>query len=145
MLKIYQLTSEKADLNYIGRTGQSLKERLRKHKCAYRRWLNEKKHWKSSFHIIQHDDVKIELIEEVDNTLWEYFWIQNSDCCNYEGTGELFISKEKDKKYKLGFIYKFEIKRNKKNLVRTRSTNLEKLKLYRDKWLMDNYHLFDVN
>ena len=145
MLKIYQLTSEKEDLNYIGRTSQSLKDRLQDHKYAYRSWSLGKLHWKSSYHISQHDDVKIELIEVVVNELWEYFWIQNSDCCNESSNSELFIYKEKEKKYKLGYGYRFKIEKNKKYLVIKRSTNLEKLKLYRDKWLMDNYHLFDVN
>ena len=145
MLKIYQLTSEKENFNYIGKTVETLNQRLSNHKSDYKQWQRGTRHWNSSYLISKHDDVKIELIEEVNNSLWEHFWIQNSDCCNKYSNQELFIHKAKCNHCKLGFTYLFEISVNKKRLIRKYSTDLEFLKSYRDKWLLDNYDFFRVS
>jgi len=54
-------------LMYIGSTTKSLKSRLGGHRRACRRYLNGKYHWTSSFKLLENDDVKIELIETVDD------------------------------------------------------------------------------
>ena len=60
--KIYSIKSKSnPDLQYIGSTKQSLKERLRKHKCDYKSYLNGKFNFITSFDIIKYDDYYIEL------------------------------------------------------------------------------------
>ena len=61
--KIYIIKSSKTDDVYIGSTVQTLRERFTKHKSGYKRWLEKKSKYMSSFEIIKHDDAYIELIE----------------------------------------------------------------------------------
>ena len=66
--KIYAIRSFKTDLIYIGSTCEKrLSARFCKHTNAYRRYLNGKYGYTSSFEIIKHDDAYIELIEECEN------------------------------------------------------------------------------
>ena len=64
--KIYALRSYKTDNIYIGSTTQTLSQRLGGHKRDYKRWLNGKKNWCSSYEIIKQGDYYIELIEYAD-------------------------------------------------------------------------------
>ena len=64
--KIYALRSYKTDNIYIGSTTQSLSQRLGGHKRDYKKWLNKKGRWCSSFEIIKQEDYYIELIEYAD-------------------------------------------------------------------------------
>lgn len=62
--KIYKLCSNQTDKVYIGSTVQELEERLRKHQVHYKRFLENKTCYISSFEIVKYEDVYIELIEE---------------------------------------------------------------------------------
>lgn len=66
---IYKIFSEQNDKYYIGSTKMDIVKRLRLHKNAYKRFLNNKFHFLTSFSIIQHDDCQIELLEECDNDI----------------------------------------------------------------------------
>ncbi len=63
---IYKISSPQTDKVYIGSTTYSIKDRLSKHKNQYKRYQNVKDHYVSSFEIVKYDDVKIELIEEIE-------------------------------------------------------------------------------
>ena len=76
---IYKLSG--GGLNYYGSTEQTLKERLRRHKVGYKRYLEGKMHYLTSFNIIDKNDYNIELVEEVEDlailTHREQFYIDN--------------------------------------------------------------------
>ena len=63
--KIYCLKSFQTDKIYIGSTSQKIKRRLQQHKSHYKRYLNGKMRYLSSFEIIKYNDCYIELIKEV--------------------------------------------------------------------------------
>lgn len=62
--KIYSIRSHQTDDIYIGSTCLPLYKRFYSHKSDYKLYLNEKKHYISSFDIIKYDDSYIELIED---------------------------------------------------------------------------------
>ena len=63
--KIYVLRSHKTDKIYIGSTAQKLlSTRLGGHKRNYKRWLNGKDNYTTSFELIKYDDCYIELLQE---------------------------------------------------------------------------------
>ena len=86
MLQIYKLTSSQTNEVYVGKTTQTLKERLTDHRSDYRQWTNGTRFYCFSYQIIEFDDHKIELIEETNNSLREIYWIQKLNCCNFNST-----------------------------------------------------------
>ena len=94
---IYKLTSSQTDQVYIGKC-KSLNKRFNQHKCDYKLWLDDKRDFRSSFFLIEYEDVKIELIEETNNFLREVYWIQKLNCCNFDYNGDdYFIYQVKEK------------------------------------------------
>lgn len=79
--RVYKLTSQLTDKIYIGSTIQTLEKRLAYHK--YNQFLKN-----SSYELLKHEDVKIELIEEQEfvdvdalHKLEEYY-IKTLNCVN---------------------------------------------------------------
>ena len=64
--RVYKITSEKAGLVYIGSTIQTLGERLSKHKCDLKRWNDGEIGKWASFQVLECEDAKMELIEELE-------------------------------------------------------------------------------
>jgi hypothetical protein len=62
--KIYAIKSNQTELIYIGSTIKELDIRFSEHKSDYKRYINGKTHFVSSFEILQYEDVYIELIED---------------------------------------------------------------------------------
>jgi len=139
---IYKLTSSQTDQVYVGKC-KSLKDRFKSHKCDYKSWLEGRRDFRSSYFLTEYDDVKIELIEETKNSLREIYWIQKLNTVNYDNNGDdYFICKVKDKNCKLGFLYRFEIKRNKKRIIEKKSTDKQFILKYRDEWIKNNPQVF---
>jgi len=63
---VYKLTSEKGGLVYIGSTVQTLNSRLNVHKQDMKRWLDGEIGKWASFQVLEFDDAKMELIEELE-------------------------------------------------------------------------------
>jgi len=142
-MQIYKLTSSQTDQVYVGKTKDTLNRRFQIHKDDYKLWLDGRREFRSSYFLTEYEDVKIELIEETNNSLREVYWIQKLNCCNFDFNGDdFFIYKSKHKRTKLRFIYTFEIKRNKKLIVQKRSIDIEYLRKFRDEWLKNNQYLF---
>lgn len=86
--KIYKIWSFFTDEIYIGATTQPLHKILYGHKRDYKKFLNGKKQYISSFEIIKSGSAKIELIdkikcedkEELNKAVGEY--IRKMDCIN---------------------------------------------------------------
>jgi hypothetical protein len=62
--KIYAIKSNQTELIYIGSTIQELDIRFDLHKRDYKRYINGKYCFVSSFEILQYDDAYIELFED---------------------------------------------------------------------------------
>ena len=142
---IYKLTSSKTDQVYVGKTVQKLNCRLNGHTSDYYCWLKDTKdnHFCSSYFIAEYDDVKIEEIEETNNSLREIYWIRKLNCCNFEFNGDnYFIYKHFDKKLRLGYRWLFKIILKHKKIVYKYSHDLNYLIKFRDNWLENNQYLF---
>ena len=86
--KIYKLVSFQTDECYIGSTSQKLLSmRMSKHKCDYKRWMENKQHYTSACELLKYDDCKIILIENHScNDIYELearerHFIENTDKC----------------------------------------------------------------
>jgi hypothetical protein len=62
--RIYKIVSSECDGCYIGSTTQQLHRRLIHHKSDYKRYLEGKYHYVTSFEVLKFVDVTIELIHE---------------------------------------------------------------------------------
>jgi len=86
--KIYKLVNDENDDEYYGSTIQTLKERFRSHKTDYKRYLNGKDHFTTSFEILKYTSCKIILVENFPcNSRYELevrerYYIENFKCVN---------------------------------------------------------------
>ena len=91
MIKIYRIVDNTNDDTYIGRTTQTLKERLRGHTDPRSNSVSKK--------IIENGDYRMELIEETDDVNRERYWILNTDCINKNIPG--IVDPDKKEIYKI--------------------------------------------
>ena len=61
--KIYCIRSFKTDDIYIGSTTRKLSSRMSDHRSSYKKWINGKDHYMTSFELIKQGDAYIELLE----------------------------------------------------------------------------------
>ena len=87
--KIYKLVSSQTQDVYYGSTIEDkLTNRLAGHRKGYKRWLNHKYNFSTSFEIIKFDDCKIILVENFPcNSIYELlareqYHIENNECVN---------------------------------------------------------------
>jgi predicted RNA-binding Zn-ribbon protein involved in translation (DUF1610 family) len=84
---IYKITSPNTDLVYVGKTNQTLRQRLQCHHSAYKGWLAGKPNIScTSFKVLEHGGAIIELIEETEDASGkqrEEYWINAiTNTCN---------------------------------------------------------------
>jgi len=126
--KIYRLVSMFTTDEYIGSTTEELNKRFSSHKNLFKRWLDGKTNYTSSFQLIMYYDVKIELIETYPCLTFEellereeYWKNRTPNCCNERGAiCKNIYKREYIKKNKLihGCDYCNHYFSNKKNLHR---------------------------
>jgi hypothetical protein len=63
--KIYKIVDNTSDKVYIGSTCRSLVQRLTSHELDFRRYMNGKSYYNTSYDIIKNGNYRIELIENV--------------------------------------------------------------------------------
>ena len=86
--KIYKIVCNITGLIYIGSTLQTLNQRLQEHKRDYRRYLNGKRYYITSFKIIENDNYDIILLEDFPCERKEQlharerYFIENTECVN---------------------------------------------------------------
>jgi len=86
--KIYKLVCNQTNKVYYGSTTQTLMKRRDTHRQHYKRHINTGCDYITAFEILQNDDFKIELVEELDFndkkelTSRERYHIQNNECVN---------------------------------------------------------------
>ena len=117
IIKIYRIIDNTNGNIYIGKTTQTLKERLRGHirhlDCA-------------ASEIIKNGDYKIELIEETYDTSRERYWVENTECINRAIPGRT------DKEYR---------EANKERMKQYLEDNKEYIKLQRAEYGRKNREL----
>jgi hypothetical protein len=91
MIKIYKIVDNTNDDTYIGKTIQTLKQRLVGHKDPRSKSVSKK--------IIENGDYRMELIEETDDVNRERYWILNTDCINQNIPG--IVDPDKKEIYKI--------------------------------------------
>ncbi len=87
--KIYKLVCNETNKIYIGSTtNPRLSQRKAKHKCDYKRYINDKRGYVTSFEIVKNNNFEIFLIENVDCNnkdelrMRERYYIEKFDCVN---------------------------------------------------------------
>jgi len=114
MYKIYKIVDNTNGNVYIGKTTQTLKQRLANHKCSANTCISRE--------IIKNGDYKIELIEETDDKTRERYWVENTECINQVIPGRTQQQWYQDNKEQ----------HNAKNKA-WEAQNIEKRKAYREK------------
>ena len=149
--KIYKIVCNITGLIYIGSTSQPLCRRIQDHKNDYKRYLNGKHNYVSSFKILENNNYNIVLVEDFTCKRKEQlhakerFWIENTECVNkviptrtqkehYQDNKENIKkyqknyddnNKEKRKQY-----YENNKEKFKEKLKKYREENKEKIKEY---------------
>ena len=132
--KIYCLRSHQTDDVYVGSTVESLSNRKAKHKNAYKRFLNGKSNYVTSFEIIKYDDCYIELIEDCPCENKEQLskkegeYIRNMDCINKYVAGRTVKEYREDNKEKIKEKAKEYRENNKEKIKEYYEDNKEKIK-----------------
>jgi hypothetical protein len=149
--KIYKIVCNITGLVYIGSTTQNLCGRIQDHKNDYKRYLNGKHNYVSSFKILENDNYNIVLVEEFPcqnkNQLHarERYWIENTECVN------MIIPTRTKKEWRED--HKEEIKiylENNKEKISERwkqyyETNKEKLNEKKKEYLLKNKEKLNEN
>ena len=124
--KIYCIRSHQTDDIYIGSTTQKLCVRMAGHRKDYKRFINNKTHYYTSFDLCKYDDAYIELLEEYKCNNKEELEkregeiIRSMDCINKLVVGR--TKQEYDKEY-----YKIN-KKKLKEYQKTYKLNPENMK-----------------
>jgi len=103
--KIYKISSPSNNIVYYGSTAQKhISTRIAGHLKDYKRYLNGKQHYISSFKVLECEDYKVELLEDYpcNNNQQlkarERWYIENNDCVNKNIPGR--TKRESDKQYR---------------------------------------------
>lgn len=110
--KIYKIIDNTNGHIYIGSTCGTLDKRLNSHKRDYRKFINSKSNFVTSFSIIENNDYIIELIELFPcNTRKELearegYHIRNNECVNKNIVGRTKKEYDKDNKEQKKQYYK---------------------------------------
>jgi hypothetical protein len=125
--KIYKIFSIDSDDVYIGSTTETLSTRLSRHKSNYKRYLNGKHHYITSFKILEKNNYDIVLIEECPcNSKQELhererYYIENNNCVNKYipcRTAKEYCQQNKDKKSEYQKEYYKEYRQKNKDKIK---------------------------
>ena len=134
--KIYKIVCNITGLIYIGSTSQTLCQRLQDHKKNYKRYLNEKFPFISSFKIIENNNYDIILVENFPREKKEElhsrerYWIENTECVNMVISTRTHREWYQDNKEKLKKHMKKYRENNKEKIKEYYENNKEKIKEY---------------
>ena len=129
--KIYKLVCNVTGDTYYGSTIQSLKRRLQKHKVDYKRYLNGKLNYYTSFKIIENANYDIYLVEDYgclnrkQLQRIEGIYIKYNDCINKRVEG-------RTRKESMNAYYEKNRDKKKEYLKKYRENNRDKLKEYKN-------------
>ena len=144
--KIYKLVSDRINDIYYGSTIEPyLANRLSGHRQCFRRWMNGKGTYISSYEIVKFDDCKIILVERFPcNTKdelrsREQYYIDNNECINKQKAYTGLSKKEYEKQYYEN--NKEKIVENKKEY---RENNKEKIQQQQKEYYENNKEKFTL-
>ena len=87
--KVYRIICNETGLQYIGSTCKTLSARLSEHKSDYKRYLDGRKNYVTSYKILENDNFDIVLLENLVNCKSkdelhqkERYYIDNMECVN---------------------------------------------------------------
>ena len=131
MIKIYRIVDNTNGNIYIGKTKNTLKQRLASHK-----------HRKTcmSREILKNGDYRMELIEETDDDTRERYWILNTDCINKVIPGR--TKKESNKEW---YENNMEEKKEKNKEYKKYINSMGGDPRYNNNLLKINVNLFNLN
>tara|TARA_R110000772_G_scaffold179349_1_gene290699 strand:+ start:291 stop:806 length:516 start_codon:yes stop_codon:yes gene_type:complete len=122
-MKIYKIIDNTNGNVYIGKTKQTLNQRLIGHRFDYK-----KNNPCSSKEVIANGDYKIELIEETDDDTRERYWIENTQCVNKNIPGRTDKERYQDQReYRLDKQKKYQ-ENNKEKRKEWLEKNKDKIK-----------------
>ncbi len=128
-MSIYKITSPHTDKCYVGSTTKTLEERLDRHERDYELYKKNKYDFVSSYHILELNDYKIELVELTNNLKErEGYWIRTLNSVNRKIEGRTQKEYREDNKEKI----KQYREDNKDHYKQYRENNKEKIKQYRE-------------
>jgi len=148
--KIYKITSKSTGLIYYGSTAQYyLSKRLSGHVRNYKRYLNGKHHYVSSFKLLECDDYNIQLIKNFPSAnkkqliTEEGKYIRENECVNkmipgrtkkeyYEDNQEKMKQHREDNKEKIKQYYEDNKEYIKEKVKQYKEDNKEKIKQHRE-------------
>lgn len=156
--KIYKITDNAYTKTYYGSTTEPLSKRMDRHRSDYKKFLNNEKHYVSSFSLFDEfgvENCKIELVEECSFSTKEEllkregYYIKNNECLNKNVAGRtteeyLYDNKEailskakayKDSNKEKTQQYMKEYRENKKEQIKQqrkeyRKNNKDKIQEY---------------
>ena len=105
--KVYMIESASAGLIYYGSTCMPLAKRLHAHREGYKRYQNGKSHFVTSYKVLDFEDHKIVLVEEVECAnkqqllAREAHYIRTTECVNKKIPGRTIIEYHQDNKQML--------------------------------------------
>jgi hypothetical protein len=149
---IYQIYDNTNGNKYYGSTKQKLSKRLSDHRDSYKRFLNGKYSFTTSFKILENGDYTISLIEQVnfndkiELTARERYFIENNECVNKNVPNRTVKEWYKYNKEQIKEERKEYYEQNKDKIKEYRETNKEKRKEYKKEYYKANKdHLKEYN
>ena len=133
--KIYKIVCNETNQIYYGSTIQPLYKRINDHKKAYRRYLNNKFHYLTSFEIIKNNNFNIILVENINCETKEELekkeriYIDSNDCINKYRPSRTHKEYKLEHKEHLDSLRKIYYEENKEEISNRRK---EKYKLITD-------------
>ena len=109
--KVYKITCNVTGLIYVGSTTQELHKRLQHHKACYKRYLDGKFHFLTSFKVLENNDYDIHLINsydfdnKIDLLSKENHYIKKLKCVNKNVAGRTQAEYRTDNKEKIKEYY----------------------------------------
>jgi hypothetical protein len=152
--KIYCIRSHQTDEIYIGSTTQPLSKRMVNHRTNYGAWKEGRRHYMTSYGLLEYDDCYIELIEEypcnsrMELERREGQLIREMDCVNKKIAGRTKKEYQEDNKEKISEYRKQWYVDNKEKQAKYKKQryeeNKEQFKQQRDKAIEEKEYYCSV-
>jgi len=146
--KIYKLVSNSSELVYYGSTYTKLSKRLSGHKTAYKRYLNGKKNYITSYKLMELGDAQIILVENFPcNNIEELiarerYYIESNPCVNKVIPGRTKKEYHEVNKEKISEQHKVKYQENREERIKQvkeySEANKDKIKEYRAEYKIKN-------
>jgi len=142
MFNIYGIFCKTTYRVYYGKTTETIKERLQKHKDDYKSYLKGNSHYITAYEIIKNNNYEIKLLETCDNKNHmkerEGYYIRTFPCVNKNIPGRTKEQYYQDNREKILEERKEYYKENKEKKKEWREDNKVKISEYRKEYYEEN-------